>query len=89
MSILQILMFFISSIFQRKHQKWWIEIQTTIPQCIYYFGPFNSYQEARLHQPGYIEDLVKEKAIDITVKIKKCHPTNLTIEASDSLVSNR
>ncbi len=78
--IRQILRFFISSIWKRKHQKWWIEINTTIPLCIYYFGPFNSYHEARLQQPGYIEDLVKEKAIDITVKIKKCQPTNLTIE---------
>ena len=71
-------MFLISSILKPKNQKWWIEIKTTVPQCIYYFGPFNSYQEAEFNQPGYIEDLLKERAIDITVKIKKCQPTNLT-----------
>ncbi|MGF1490527.1 MAG: DUF1816 domain-containing protein [Prochloraceae cyanobacterium] len=80
MSILQILMFFISDILKRKSQKWWIEVKTTTPQCVYYFGPFNNYKEAESHQAGYIEDLLEEKAINITAKIKKCQPNNLTIE---------
>lgn len=80
MSIIQIFTFFIPSIFKQKHFFWWIEIKTTIPQCIYYFGPFNSYKEAQSHQAGYIEDLVEEKATKITAKIFKCEPNNLTIE---------
>lgn len=63
-------------------KKWWIETNTVIPSVTYYFGPFNSYQEARLHQSGYIEDLVKEKAVGITIKIKKSKPIHLTIERS-------
>ena len=63
-------------------KKWWIEINTVIPRCTYYFGPFDTHQEAQLHQPGYIEDLVKEKAVDITVKIKRTQPIHLTIERS-------
>jgi len=30
------------------------------PCCTYYFGPFESVEEAVLAQPGYIEDLVNE-----------------------------
>ena len=36
---------------------WWVEINTNIPRCIYYFGPFNSEKEAQLYKSGYVEDL--------------------------------
>ena len=62
-----------------KKTPWWIEIQTKIPHCTYYFGPFDSLKEAQGHQPGYIEDLVEEKAQGISVKIKQNKPTLLTI----------
>ncbi len=71
-------MFLINLFQNQKNPKWWIEIKTTIPQCLYYFGPFDSYEEAQLHLPGYIEDLIEEKAINILVSIKKCQPNNLT-----------
>ena len=58
---------------------WWIEIRTTDPPCIYYFGPFNSPDEANLYQAGYIEDLIQEQARGITVELKKCQPQTLTI----------
>lgn len=69
-----------NSIVGLKHDlPYWVEIITTQPHCIYYFGPFDSYTEAREMQDGYIEDLVAEKATGISIKIKRCMPTKLTI----------
>ena len=62
---------------------WWLEITTTNPYCIYWFGPFDSPLEARLYQSGYIEDLVEEQAEGITIKLQQCQPQVLTI-CSDS-----
>ncbi len=58
---------------------WWIEIRTKMPPCIYYFGPFDSFKEAKLSHHGYIEDLVREKAQGIEVELKRCQPQMLTI----------
>lgn len=63
----------------QKKNSWWVEIRTTIPQCTYYFGPFDSAKEAKNSQAGYIEDLVQEQARGITVKTKRCFPESLTI----------
>lgn len=62
-----------------KRNYWWIKIDTAIPPCIYYFGPFNSAKEAIFYRPGYIEDLVQEKAQGITVEVKKLQPEILTV----------
>jgi len=64
---------------------WWVEILTIKPCCTYYFGPFESAQEAVLAQDGYIEDLVNEGAQEITVQIKWCKPRELTIFPEDEL----
>ena len=61
------------------NQPYWIEITTKSPFCIYYFGPFDSYIEAKTMQSGYVEDLEGEKATGISVEIKRCMPTKLTI----------
>lgn len=58
---------------------WWVEIKTDMPRCTYYFGPFNSMQEANGEKAGYIEDLQGEGAQNITVLIKRCKPARLTI----------
>ncbi len=60
-------------------QNWWVEIHTTNPQCIYYFGPFETALEARNLQSGYVEDLRQEQAQVILVKIQPCQPQQLTI----------
>lgn len=60
---------------------WWVEISTTLPDCTYYFGPFESERTARSSQGGYIEDLEKEGATGIVAGVKKCQPRQLTIEA--------
>ena len=73
-----------TSLTNRFNLPWWIEIKTTLPSCIYFFGPFDNFKEARGLQDGYIEDLVTEKAFGITVEIKQCQPNLLTVfEESD------
>lgn len=60
---------------------WWLEISTALPECTYYFGPFESEGTAIASQTGYIEDLEDEGAKGIVVWVKKCQPPQLTIEA--------
>ncbi len=57
----------------------WVEIATTNPRCTYYFGPFVSQKEAHAAKGGYLEDLENEAAQGISVTVKRCKPTNLTI----------
>lgn len=65
---------------RQQNYPWWIEISTTIPCCTYYFGPFDDLKEAEINQPGYVEDLIEEKAQGIKVETKRCQPQLLTIE---------
>jgi hypothetical protein len=65
-----------------------VEILIARPCCTYYFGPFESVEEAVLAQPGYIEDLVNEGAQGIAVQIKWCKPRNLTIFFEDELAES-
>lgn len=58
---------------------WWAEITTITPHCIYYFGPFDSFDEAKSAYPGYIADLNSEGAQGITIVIKFCQPDELTM----------
>lgn len=63
-----------SSNIKKTRIPWWVIIQTTIPYCTYYFGPFNNAKEAQLSQYGYLEDLMAEKAHGISVQIKQSRP---------------
>ncbi|MGB5632993.1 MAG: DUF1816 domain-containing protein [Waterburya sp.] len=58
---------------------WWVKIVTVKPECIYYFGPFDSQLEAIESQSGYLEDLTAEKAKGISIEIKQARPKLLTI----------
>ena len=58
---------------------WWVEINTAVPHCTYYFGPFDSQKEAQLSRSGYVEDLHQEEARDIIAVVKQCQPDVLTI----------
>ena len=60
-------------------EKWWVEIITNFPRCTYYFGPFDSDKEALTHTPGYIEDLESEGSQRVSIIIKRCQPSELTI----------
>lgn len=71
----------ISNNFKLNLKKWWVEINTTVPNCTYYFGPFTCFEEAVEYRDGYIEDLIEEGANGITVNIKKqFQPQLLTLE---------
>lgn len=65
---------------------WWVKIQTTVPACLYYFGPFSTIEEAESHQTGYVEDLVHEQALEIVVKITRCQPEVLTLFEEEELL---
>ena len=62
---------------------WWVEITTTRPHCIYYFGPFDNFPEAYGHHGGYVEDLQEEGAQGIIINIKQCQPLVLTQELEE------
>jgi hypothetical protein len=57
----------------------WLRIRTKTPKCVYFFGPFDSRDEARDHQDGYITDLTQEGAQGIRVTLQRKEPTALTI----------
>lgn len=61
------------------HASCWLKVRTQTPQCIYFFGPFDSRREARDHQDGYLADLIQEGAQDIRVTLQKKEPQVLTI----------
>lgn len=65
---------------------WWVEINTAVPRCTYYFGPFDSEKEAQLYRSGYVEDLYHEEARDIIAVVKQCQPDILTIFQDEAKV---
>lgn len=58
---------------------WWVEVTTADPAYTYYFGPFDTVEEAQAAQAGYIEDLAQEGATEITAQVKRCSPQEITI----------
>ena len=76
---------FFSSLFGFAATPWWIKITTAEPNCIYFFGPFESEAEALNHQPGFIEDLEGENAQQIETSLQRSEaPDQLTIELESS-----
>jgi hypothetical protein len=59
---------------------WWVEINTSVPLCTYYFGPFDSQAEARDSRTGYVDDLYHEGVRDVIALVKRCQPRRLTID---------
>lgn len=60
-----------TGVFQRFSTPWWASITTAKPKCIYYFGPFETSDEAKIAYPGYIDDLDSEGAQGIFIVIKR------------------
>lgn len=60
-------------------QPWWVKVKTQAPTCTYYFGPFDSKEEASRSKAGYMNDLAQEGAQSITANIERTHPQKLTI----------
>lgn len=68
--------------------KYWIEITTADPPCTYYFGPFDSEQEAQENKGSYTADLESEGAKGIQVEIsQRREPDSLTVERPPTRVS--
>ena len=57
---------------------WWLEVRTSNPHSIYYFGPFTSWVKAESSRTGYIDDLKQEGARVINSYIRCCQPKQLT-----------
>ena len=66
---------------------WWIKIVTDKPLYIYYFGVFESYNEAVKYKDGYIEDLTGEGSKIVNIGIQKCQPRQLTISVAPTPLS--
>jgi len=63
--------------------KWWVEIFTAQPFCLYYFGDFQTFQQARILKQGFKQDLLDEGSTIISLAIKYCSPQQLTIRSSE------
>lgn len=62
------------------HQKgWWVEIFTSKPACLYYFGHFATLEEAQKSQDGFVQDLVAEGVGDVKSQLQLCQPKRLTV----------
>jgi len=67
---------------------WWVKVTTADPNCIYYFGPFDSELEAAQAKPGFVEDLQQEGALQIQTSLHNIpEPQELTIEIATPLQS--
>ena len=68
-----------ANIYNRLGLAWWVEVKTEQPECIYYFGPFLTANEAQRAMPGYVEDLEQENAEGINAVVKRCKPNEVTV----------
>ncbi len=72
--------YFVYTLKQTKLRTWWVKVDTVSPRCRYYFGPFDSPEEAQAHHRFYLEDLAEEGATGIQWAIEQGYPRKLTIE---------
>lgn len=57
------------------NRQWWIKVSTQHPQYTYYFGPFDSPEEANAEHEQYLQDLAAEGATGIDWTIEQCSPS--------------
>ena len=58
---------------------WWVEIVTVEDPCTYYFGEFETKQEAEAAKHSYIQDLREEGHQNMLVQIWLGIPEKLTV----------
>jgi Domain of unknown function (DUF1816) len=63
--------------------RWWLEVRTINPICIYFFGPFENQSEAEASQEGFVQDLESENAWVLYANVKLDNPRQLTIDAEE------
>ncbi|MEO6860833.1 MAG: DUF1816 domain-containing protein [Microcoleus sp.] len=62
-----------------RSRQWWVEVDTDLPKCTYYFGPYESKDEASNNTNGYIKYLEKKGTKNISINIKEGRqPSQLT-----------
>ncbi len=62
---------------------WWLEIVTAKPLCLYYFGAFMTHQEAASQQAGFVEDLLQENALILSVNLQFLQPNQIILIRDD------
>lgn len=61
-----------------KRGEWWVEVDTDSPKRTYFFGPYDSREEASNQTTSYIRNLEKKGAQKISINIKQGRqPTEL------------
>ena len=50
---------------------WWLQIESVIPECTCYFGPFFLKREAEISQYKYVKNLIEVKHHGIRVKLER------------------
>ena len=74
-SVYSIVLSFVFYYFNQPYDRnWWLKITTSQPQCVYYFEPFQSQQEASNNLSGYQADLEEEQANVVEIKLNQCFP---------------
>jgi Domain of unknown function (DUF1816) len=63
--------------------RWWLEVRTINPLCIYFFGPFENQSEAESSQESFVQDLESENAWVLYSNVKLDNPRQLTIDATE------
>lgn len=59
-------------------REWWVEVDTESPNRTYYFGPYQSRDEASNNTSGYIKDMENKGSKNITINLKQGRqPTQL------------
>jgi Domain of unknown function (DUF1816) len=62
------------------HKKgWWVEIFSAKPAGLYYFGHFDSQEDAQKSLDGFVQDLVDEGANNLKTQLQFCQPKRLTV----------
>ena len=79
MDFLEIARSVLAGLTPAKKHDWWVEVSTSHPDCLYYFGPFDQAEEAESARPGYLEDLELEGAQGIQSQVKQCSPRMVTV----------
>lgn len=63
----------------QKGANYWIRIVTNNPDYVYYFGSFESYEEAQCCVRGYIQDLKEEGSKIVFFDITRYQPKQLNL----------
>jgi len=61
-----------------ENSSWWLRFETAKPTATYYFGPFQSYNDAANNSQDHLEDLISENAQEIAYDIEFGNPQELT-----------